>query len=261
MNEITETLDHKLDKQIERFYGLLLGMYNRKMNRARDHSYVRIKYMKSFKKILVEKIRENDYWDYFEIMEILTDSYKIGTPINKAIKIVRKAIWTPNDLEIEIVYNHKNTIITNPNPTPRTPTKYHQYLDSEILWLFAKHIAYFKFLSFLHNEIRIDKGELQADVQVEEKNKNEFTTNRQVLFMHFIFVALGVQNIDKSKQRNAIQFLTNKNDSNIYDRIRNPYSYSNQRIREDLRYIRNLFEDLQLSEIVTKINKEINYEE
>lgn len=261
MNAKTKQIDHNLDMQIERFYDLLLGMYNQKIKRARDKAYVRKKYVDFFKKSYVIRVKEADFYDYSEIIDILDDAYKTGSSMDNALMFVRRIIWIPLDEEIEIMYNHKNTIITNPIPTPRSITKYHQYSKSELLWLFARHKAYCKFILFLFTEIKIDKGELVPIESNKDEKNTEHTTIRQVLFMKYVFEALGVHNTDKTIQRNIIKFLTNKNDDNIYERLRNPYSFSNVKNRDNLRFIRPYFEDLRLKSVVDKINKEINYDE
>jgi hypothetical protein len=90
-----------------------------------------------------------------------------------------------------------------------------------------------------------------------ESENKDFTTRRQVLAIYFIFNELGVRNIDKTVQARFIQFLTNKNQSNIYKILSNPFKgldESNTKIKDDLLYVKNLFDELGLSQLSKKID-------
>jgi len=108
-----------------------------------------------------------------------------------------------------------------------------------------------------------------ASIVLEETDENgadlehvrnpEHTTPRQVLAMYYIFEQLQVRGIDQTEKARFIEFLTGKNYKNIYDSIRRPLATSTGNLRrEDLQYIRPLFENLGLTEIVKSINNELD---
>ena len=103
------------------------------------------------------------------------------------------------------------------------------------------------------------KPEIESQ-PVNEKNK-EFTTARQVLALHFIFEQLQIRSteIDRSLKAKFVEFLTSKNYKNIYDALENPFITKDKNFRfDDLKYIRDYFESLGLSEIVKGINNQLD---
>jgi hypothetical protein len=86
------------------------------------------------------------------------------------------------------------------------------------------------------------------------KKNPEFTTNRQVLALGYMLKHLGVKNVDKTVQANFIEFLTDKNNKDIYDRVRSFDTTIYNKGGEDARYVKDWFEKLGLTEIVKEID-------
>jgi hypothetical protein len=105
----------------------------------------------------------------------------------------------------------------------------------------------------------------EIDLLLQEHNVNpEFTTARQVLAMHFLFDYCNISNVDLTAKARFIQFLNGKEtnaqtitNTNIYKKLKKPYPADEKTLIKDLKYIRTFFEDLGLTQIVDKINKEI----
>jgi hypothetical protein len=101
--------------------------------------------------------------------------------------------------------------------------------------------------------------EAQIEAQAELTNRNpEFTTARQVLAIHYLLKYSKVDQASNADVARFIEFLTGKNYKNIYKRVCNPLGSRDKELNEDLRFIRDFFEKLGLTEIVKMINNEIN---
>lgn len=91
------------------------------------------------------------------------------------------------------------------------------------------------------------------------QHPTDHTTARQVLAMKFLleYAKINVGN-DRAGQR-FMHFFTGKSQDNLYKLWRNPYNKDLFTAEvEDLRFIRNLFEDLGATEIVKAINNQID---
>lgn len=100
----------------------------------------------------------------------------------------------------------------------------------------------------------------KAEIGASERESNpDFTTARQVLAMRFLLDPYNVWvTVDKTHIARFIEFLTGKNYDNIYKKVKTPYSTKNKNFRkEDFQFIRTYFENLGLSDIVKKINNEL----
>jgi len=131
--------------------------------------------------------------------------------------------------------------------------------DKELHLTFNKKCK--KAIEIIDFEIENSPKQITLEQNIEkisgESENKEFTTKRQVLAIYFIFNELGVKNIDKTVQARFIQFLTNKNQSNIYKILSNPFKgldESNTKIKDDLLYVKNLFDELGLSQLSKKID-------
>lgn len=101
--------------------------------------------------------------------------------------------------------------------------------------------------------------------EVESTAKNpEFTTNRQVLALYYMLHTLdkATHSIDRTVKARFIQFLTNKNEDNIYKILADPFKGFNNKtnkktIIKDLEYIKTHFEALGLKNIVNQITAEM----
>lgn len=106
-------------------------------------------------------------------------------------------------------------------------------------------------------------SEIPEETEIDEQiiQNKDFTTARQVLAMHYLFKFLQVKDIDRTVKANFVEFLTGKNNKNIYDALSNPLSTKNGSFRmDDLIYVRKHFENLGLNEIVKMISNEIDTE-
>jgi len=86
------------------------------------------------------------------------------------------------------------------------------------------------------------------------------TTARQVLVMYYLFKTLKVENVDKTKQRDFINFLINKTDRTVYDFIRTAPDITSKlsTLLSDLKFIKPLFEKMKLFDIAQMIEDAIN---
>lgn len=107
-----------------------------------------------------------------------------------------------------------------------------------------------------------ESNKLQTDIKAgafEPTTRHaEFTTARQVLAIHYILEYCKVIKGNNADVARFIEFLTGKNYKNIYTRVCNPLGSRDKELNQDLRYVRDFFEKLGLTEIVKMINNEIN---
>lgn len=87
------------------------------------------------------------------------------------------------------------------------------------------------------------------------KQNPEFTTNRQVIALGFMLRKMGVSNIDKKVQGNFIEFLTSKNNKEIYDRVRELDQTVYNKSGKDAEYVIEWFEKLGWSDLVNEIRQ------
>lgn len=102
------------------------------------------------------------------------------------------------------------------------------------------------------------------------KSKEGYTLDQQVLFFHFLFKKLGVDrhNAYVTDIARIVQGLTSRQlsakeikNTDVYKRLANPLNSSKKGgFKDDLRFVRDLFEQLNLQDIVSEINKEIKEE-
>lgn len=103
--------------------------------------------------------------------------------------------------------------------------------------------------------------------QQSSKLKREFTTARQVLAIKYLFefAKIDANSYDKTQLAYFVQFLTSKEtgakkiqDTGIYKKIKNPFKDKDSEKKEDLKFVRNYFSNLNLSGIVDLINKDMD---
>jgi hypothetical protein len=75
-----------------------------------------------------------------------------------------------------------------------------------------------------------------------------------VIALGFMLRHLGVRNIDKTTQADFIEFLTGKNNKDIYDKLRETDSQVRLRGGSDAQYVRGWFDKLGLSEMVKELD-------
>ena len=100
---------------------------------------------------------------------------------------------------------------------------------------------------------------------IEEKLKGKSksdsgTTAQQVLFMHYIYNALNVKNVDNSKKADVTKFLTGKTYKTIYDNTRLAPNISPKLTTSlsDHEIIKMLFSTLKLPDLAQEVEKSID---
>lgn len=102
---------------------------------------------------------------------------------------------------------------------------------------------------------------VKVEVEAPTVAQKEFTMARQVLALHYIFEELEINNseIDRTIKAGFAEFLTGKNNKNLYDALQNPFTTKQKQFRyDDLQYLRTRFEKLGLNKIVKKINEQLD---
>jgi hypothetical protein len=112
----------------------------------------------------------------------------------------------------------------------------------------------------------IKQKEKQAitDIKIEEGRNKESTLRRQVMAIKYLLDEIGVSQIDNTEIARFAEFLTgrlskssNIKNTSIYKMIPKPLNKSDKATREDLQYVRNYFEKLNIASILKRINEEI----
>ncbi len=101
---------------------------------------------------------------------------------------------------------------------------------------------------------------IQEEIEGPSVVKKDSTTARQVLALHYIFEQLELNNseVDRTIKADFAEFLTGRNNKNLYDAFQNPFVTKSKQFRhDDLHYIRTYFEKLGLSKIVKEINEQL----
>jgi len=154
-----------------------------------------------------------------------------------------------------------DSLLSDKYPNGDEKFKVFRYLQNEDIGILHK-VVITKYRMYLQAEFHKVEQKLNpnpARPEQDEIKNPEFTVARQVLAMHYLFECCQIKNIDNSKKAKFIEFLTGKNNKNIYDAIRSPLKTKEGNFRkEDLQYIRPYFENLGLSAIVKMINNELD---
>lgn len=258
---MAENLNIIMQKQITRMTNRLHNVYEKRMSIANDKQFA----IEQFEKRLqaVTEFRKDFNEDFKEIIEAIEHDYKLGNSVELSIKKFRKNIENRIEIQnitqdfVQIDENEVETICEQPLDNVFTKLS-----DMDIVWLFVQHKAYENFLEFIETQALQYSQTTQSSESVKQEkdlpSKNdEFTTVRQVLAMHYLLKYCQVRNVDESVKARFIHFLTSKNYSKIYDRIRNPLEGSSKRLKQDLKYVRAYFEELEMTEIVKMISNEI----
>ena len=258
-----ENLNELMQLQITRMTKRLHNAFEKRMSVANDKLFA----VEQFEKRLqaVTEFRKDFNDDFREIIEAIEDDYKLGNPIALSIKKFRKNYhdretiqYTSQDF-VQTDENGNNIEIVEEQPKSKV---FDTYSDKDIVWLFVQHKAYENFLEFIATQVLLysqqsqstESGKIEKDIP---SKYDEFTTTRQVLAMHYLLKYCQVRNVDESVKARFIHFLTSKNYSKIYDRIRNPLEGSSKRMKQDLKYVQAYFEELEMTEIVKMITNEI----
>ena len=102
------------------------------------------------------------------------------------------------------------------------------------------------------------------DEESDHPKKKQFTTARQCLALHHLFKSAGVKNVDNTAKASFAQFLLCKelnashiSNTNIYKRINQPLMENNNTNIENLKFVKKLFQSIDLQSVVQDIQKEI----
>ncbi len=261
-------LDTYFTETTERYYSRLVNIYKKRMAKAHDKEYTHEEFTKYCGAILEIRYKASERE---VIVNTLEQEYKIGKEFSLVIKVLRKEIHKQiiNDTLdfIEITPDNKTPTFDETIPKKKPETYFiDQYSDLELVRMFSEYKAYEKFSEFLKSEKlnkgiekRLRKKQLLSGKETEEtEEKNtDFTTARQVLAVHYLFKFMQVKNVDKTEIARFIQFLTGKNFDNIYKKLQNPLKINDKSAKEDLRFVREYYERLGITEVVKMINNEI----
>jgi len=258
---MAENLNNFMQKQITRMTNRLHNVYEKRMSIANDKQFANEQFEKRLQAVTEFRKDFND--DFKEIIEAIEHDYKLGNPIELSIKKFRKNI----EIKIEIQNTSKDFVQIDENDVDIIEEQpknniFTTLSDMDIVWLYVQHKAYENFLEFIESQaLQFSQTNQNADAIKQEKDLpskyDEFTTTRQVLAMHYLLKYCQVRNVDESVKARFIHFLTSKNYSKIYDRIRNPLEGSSKRMKQDLKYVQAYFEELEMTEIVKMITNEI----
>jgi hypothetical protein len=248
----------------ERYFNRLVNIYNKRLKKSNDKEYTHNEFAKYCEAILNIRYKASERET---IVSALEHEYKIGKEFSLAIKIMRKELHkrTNNDSSdfIELTPENDNQLFDETISTPKQEQYFiDQYSDMELVRMFSEFKAYEKFDVFLKSEksTLINGIQLTDQLPVTENSEKmkEFTTARQVLAVHYLLKYSNVKNVDKTEIARFIQFLTGKNFDNIYKKLQNPFKTNDKSLKEDLRFVREYFERLGMSEVVKMINNELN---
>lgn len=141
----------------------------------------------------------------------------------------------------------------------------------EITELYFSHLGtvYAFLLGYLKTALATIKagGEIESSAKSgdsRDKNK-EFTVARQVLAIHYLLKANGINPIDQPAEVSKfIQFVTGREvlakriqDTTIYKKVKSPFKLNDEELLKDLTFISQFFQSMGLLEIVDAVNKEI----
>lgn len=258
-----ENLNKLMQLQITRMTKRLHNAYEKRISIANDKLFA----IKQFEKRLqAETAFRKDFNDNFrEIIEAIEDDYKLGNPIILSLQKFRKKYRDRDEIEYtsqDFVQSENKGNEFEPIDEQQKSKIFDIYSDKDIVWLFVQHKAYENFLEFIATQILLYTQQNQSTESLTpekdiSKKYDEFTTIRQVLAIHYLLKYCQVRNIDESVKARFIHFLTSKNYSKIYERIRNPLEGSTKRMKQDLVYVRTYFEEMEMTEIVKMITNEI----
>lgn len=117
-----------------------------------------------------------------------------------------------------------------------------------------------EYFEAIQSKVRIEEAKIQSILPDAVLKNPEFTTARQVIAMHYIFEAIDIKGVDNSVKARFLQFLTNKNYKDIYDKIRTAPNFagSDEQTRKDLEYVRDHFSKLKLRTFINLIDKDLD---
>ena len=255
-------IDKIFQEKIDTYYRILVSSFSKKFNKANDKWYAINELEGRARCFLGCKFDNPIEQDCFNF---LIGYYNMGDSIEEGIKEYRSNRIKSYYI-ISIMNEAGEEVPVDTEPEYPSQTDYKNWLenisDFKITVLFAKYIAlnkYNKNIEMQKSTLFDEKGEFRETPLNEEISSpnDEFTMNRQVMAMYFLLKYIKIENVDNTNKAKFIEFLTQKNYSNIYRKIRNPFEGNLKWMIKDLNYIRKFFENLKLSEVVKMIDKKI----
>jgi hypothetical protein len=265
-------LDTIMQQHIDRHYKRVKNAYKKRIEKAKDKLYAIEQYEKRMQMTTHLHIEFNE--EYKALIEDMQDDYRLGVPVALSVKKLRKKQYNLHQYDndksfIYTSYTDENGVkhINEDLDKEPEPQLLDRYSDDDIIWAFAEYKTCELFLEFLDSEKLKYTQPTFGDISqkaiaptitedIPQKVK-AFSTRRQVLAIHYLMKYCQVKDVDQKVISRFIEFLTSKNESNIYDWLRNPLDGSPQKVKEDLTYVRKYFEELGMEEIVKMINNEI----
>lgn len=265
-------LDNYFKETSERLFNRLVRAYSIRILNANDIEYSHQQYVKFCEANLGFWIHLSDIEPFLDDLE---HNYKLGNKFNVIIKKVLRNLTEEkienmvriieDKNETEEIYSEIELISADALETENSSGLILEKIDSEknkiqysgkdVVRIFAKYKAYQRFSEFLSSQKLTENAKIEMP-EFSEKSK-DFTTARQVLAVHYLLKYAQVKNVDKTEIARFIQFLTGKNYDNIYKKLQNPFKINDKYLKEDLRFIRDYFERLDMSEVVKMINGEM----
>ena len=244
----------------DRYYNWLVKRYKNRINIANDKEYAHHGFLNYCNSMLILKF---DLPDREIITKELDNQYKLGNDFSIGIKLIRKYLKNLTT-KASFKFNEEMDIDENTNFEEVIIADYSSYFiklnnitDTEIVRIYAEYRAYLRFNDFLKSETPNLSIEDIPEIENKEPSK-ENTLARQVLAIHYIFKCFQVKNVDKTEIARFIKFLTDKNLGNIYKKLQNPFKVNEKSLKSDLRFIREYFEKLGITNVVKMINNELN---
>jgi hypothetical protein len=266
-------LDTVIQQHIDRHYKRFLNAYKKRIEKAKDKLYAIEQYEKRMKATTELRIELNE--EYKDLIDELEDDYRLGVSVTISIKKLRKKQFNLHQYDkkdrsgiVETYIDDEGIEHDIEETEQRDEVQLlDKYSDDDIIWAFAEYKTCELFLKFLafetskYTQPTLDniskKAVTPTIIEDIPKKVKPFSTHRQVLAIHYLMKYCQVKDIDQKVISRFIEFLTSKNESNIYDWVRNPLDGSPQKLKEDLTYVRKYFEELGMEEIVKMINNEI----
>lgn len=251
------------------FEGYIFRRYPMHENKAKEEGSFPIgRYMVFYRGIVLNDL---DYLDYIaEINKENNDLEKFLAPFALFILDEEICSITPNNLYYHLFFALQLASIDI--------MKIDIFLDYQLSYNFNSDISIF--YSYL-DKIIIGYKEYFWDSRIELIQKyqhrkpqtvptekvtntyNELTIRKKVLAMLFMLEAAGMNNIDKTIIADFIKLITGKEDGqkttngNIYKVVKNWYSTTDRKRIEDLQFLREQFEKLQIQQVIERINKDM----
>jgi hypothetical protein len=281
-----ETLDAYFKRLVDLFYNYYQSKYEAYMKNANNKSHIFLR-IYSLSELIPSHLFLNR--EAAVILSFIEDPYiHGGITMDAILYFLRKE--NPENLKLSnkinllyIAWNKDYLNTDSGSELEKGVVDLNKYSDQIIVKDFAKFKTWQKMHLFLENERKFflnDKNQEHTELEMtsirEKENKEvfigssknepeaetkypEFTIARRVLAMRYIFKGLGieVEEGNYSAVARFIQFMTGNDYTSIYKKVCSPLK-EGKKGNEDLRYVRERFEDmnyLKFEELILKDRK------